>query len=446
MINYSSLKGLDRTVSDMVTVRGEDTLCDGDTILLTAGLVAEDTSLANQEVVFSINGPVEEQIKAVYDSDKGCYTARWKPSGEGTYTVYAKFDGNDRYNSSQSGTMTIYTSYDCRKNVSLSVDKAVKYGDITSFALNEIDSANGETKDVSKSNKAKYTIYNTDKGAVTGEAPDSEYELNGNEFTPKKVGIYRIEAAYTDDSGKVAKDVKDIKVTRAEMTIEAVDTDKGINDADRSCMPAVIKGLKTWDKAYMPKEGVDYELQSQGTTVTKADTYDINSILVEDEKGNNSATIQKLSENYDIITKNAYYYLKGNVYSVKAAAANTHGDISIKYNQADSEISEGLIVDSGTKLPENSIVTFIATPATGYKVKSWTVNGKKYAATQTGTVDGVVYSEVQIQAQSLSKDMNVVVDFEPIYYKLNYVSEDMEKGTVSAAYITDCVKGNSFAS
>lgn len=446
VIDYSSLKGLDRTVSEVATVRGEDTLCDGDTIVLTAGLAAEDASIADQEVIFSINGPVEEQIKAVYDSEKGCYTARWKPAGEGTYTVYAKFDGNDRYNSSQSDPMTIYTSYDCRKNVSLSVEKSVKYGDVTSFSLNEIDSANGETKDVAKSNKAKYTIYNTDKGEVTGEAPESEYDLNGNEFTPKKVGIYRVEAAYTDGSGNVAKDVKDIKVTRAEMTIEAVDTDKGINDTDRSCMPAVIRGLKTWDKAYMPKEGVDYELQSQGTTVTKADTYDINSILIEDADGNNSATIQKLSENYDIITKNAYYYLKGNVYSVKAAAANTHGDISIKYNQADSEISEGLIVDSGTKLPENSIVTFIATPATGYKVKSWTVNGKKYAATQTGTVDGVVYSEVQIQAQSLSKDMNVVVDFEPIYYKLNFVSEDMEKGTVSAAYITDGVKGNSFAS
>lgn len=84
------------------------------------------------------------------------------------------------------------------------------------------------------------------------------------------------------------------------MSIEAVDTDKGINDTDRSCMPAVIRGLKTWDKAYMPKEGVDYELQSQGTTVTKADKYEINSILIEDSKGNNSANIQKLSENYDI--------------------------------------------------------------------------------------------------------------------------------------------------
>lgn len=446
MIDYTSLKGLDRTVSEMATVRGEDTLCDGDTIILTAGLVAEDAALADQEVIFSINGPVEEEIKAVYDAEKGCYTARWKPAGEGTYTVYAKFDGNDRYNSSQSETMTIYTSYDCRKNVSLSVEKSVKYGDVTSFALNEIDSANGATKDVSMSNKAEYTIYNTDKGVVTGEAPASEYDLNGNEFTPKKVGIYRVEAAYTDDDGNVARDVKDIKVTRAEMTIEAVDTDKGINDTDRSCMPAVIRGLKTWDKAYMPKEGVDYELQSQGTTVTKADKYEINSILIEDADGNNSANIQKLSENYDILTKNAVYDLKGNVYVVKAATANTHGDIAIKYNQADSELSEGLIVDNGTKLPENSIVTFIATPTTGYKVKSWTVNGKKYAATQTGTVDGVVYSEVQIQVQSLSKDMNVVADFEPIYYKLNYVSEDTEKGTVSAAYLTDGVKGNSFAS
>ena len=146
------------------------------------------------------------------------------------------------------------------------------------------------------------------------------------------------------------------------------------------------------------------------------------------------------------MTKNAVYDLKGNVYVVKAATANTHGDIAIKYNQADSELSEGLIVDNGTKLPENSIVTFIATPATGYKVKSWTVNGKKYAATQTGTVDGVVYSEVQIQVQKLSKNMNVVVDYEPIYYKLNYASEDTTKGIVSAAYITDGVKGNSFAS
>ena len=446
LVDYSSLKGLDRTVSEMVTVRGDDTLCDGDTIILTAGLIAGDAALAGEKVVFSINGPVEQQIDAVYDSTKGCYTARWKPAGEGTYTVYAKFDGNDKYNGSQSDTMTIYTSYDCRKNVSLAVEKSVKYGDVTSFALNEIDSANGETKDVSMSNKAKYTIYNTDKGVVTGEAPASEYDLNGNEFTPKKVGIYRVEAAYTDDNGNVAKDVKDIKVTRAEMSIEAVDTDKGINDADRSCMPAVVRGLKTWDKAYMPKEGVDYELQSQGTTVTKADKYEINSILIEDSEGNNSSNIQKLSENYDILTKNAVYDLKGNVYVVKAATANTHGDIAIKYNQADSELSEGLIVDNGTKLPENSIVTFIATPATGYKVKSWTVNGKKYAATQTGTVDGVVYSEVQIQVQKLSKNMNVVVDYEPIYYKLNYASEDTTKGIVSAAYIADGVKGNSFAS
>ena len=42
--------------------------------------------------------------------------------------------------------------------------------------------------------------------------------------------------------------------------------------------------------------------------------------------------------------------------------------------------------------------------------------------------------------------MAAVVNFEPVYHSLTYISDNAEYGTVSANYITDGEKGNAFGS
>lgn len=57
-----------------------------------------------------------------------------------------------------------------------------------------------------------------------------------------------------------------------------------------------------------------------------------------------------LRKNYIINLVKASYTLTGNVYTVTARPANTHGTVSIKYQQPGNENSDGLTVDSGTRL------------------------------------------------------------------------------------------------
>ena len=207
----------------------------------------------------------------------------------------------------------------------------------------------------------------------------------------------------------------------------------------------MITGLKAWDTDIMPQRDRDYELRSYGVSGLLPGIYDIDVayVKVDDQ---HSQVMNELEKNYIINLVKASYTLTGNVYTVTARPANTHGTVSIKYQQPGNENSDGLTVDSGTRLPENSTITLAATPHKGYKVKSWSLNGKTVTDPQCGTSGGKACSDDQIQMAKLKANMNVAVNFEPVYHKLTYKPDNKAHGTLKANYVTDGTIGKSFGS
>lgn len=431
-----------KSVYQTKTVRSETTGAEvtytGDKITLSCqpkSLSGEDVQ---GDVEFVITGPEIKRIAGKYDRANGCYTAQWEPSGQGIYNVYVYFAGNKQYNDSISDSMSIYTSFEGKTNMNLTMQDNVRYGDSVKMSLERVSYDNtGKLQDIT--DDSEYTV--KIKNNKTGEFEDTDkYELANGVFIPKSIGMFQITASNGGD-----KTQKNINVGRAQLEIAAQDTEKSVNDSVRECEDAVITGLKAWDTDIMPQRDRDYELRSYGVSGLLPGIYDIDVayVKVDDQ---HSQVMNELEKNYIINLVKASYTLTGNVYTVTARPANTHGTVSIKYQQPGNENSDGLTVDSGTRLPENSTITLAATPHKGYKVKSWSLNGKTVTDPQCGTSGGKACSDDQIQMAKLKANMNVAVNFEPVYHKLTYKPDNKAHGTLKANYVTDGTIGKSFGS
>lgn len=431
-----------KSVYQTKTVRSETTGAEvtytGDKITLSCqpkSLSGEDVQ---GDVEFVITGPESKRIAGKYDRANGCYTAQWEPSGQGIYNVYVYFAGNKQYNDSISDSMSIYTSFEGKTNMNLTMQDNVRYGDSVKMSLEKVSYDNtGKLQDIT--DDSEYTV--KIKNNKTGEFEDTDkYELANGVFIPKSIGMFQITASNGGD-----KTQKNINVGRAQLEIAAQDTEKSVNDSVRECEDAVITGLKAWDTDIMPQRDRDYELRSYGVSGLLPGIYDIDVAYVK-VGDQHSQVMNELEKNYIINLVKASYTLTGNVYTVTARPANTHGTVSIKYQQPGNENSDGLTVDSGTRLPENSTITLAATPHKGYKVKSWSLNGKTVTDPQCGTSGGKACSDDQIQMDKLKANMNVAVNFEPVYHKLTYKPDNEAHGTLKANYVTDGTIGKSFGS
>ena len=431
-----------KSVYQTKTVRSETTGAEvtytGDKITLSCqpkSLSGEDVQ---GDVEFVITGPESKRIAGKYDRANGCYTAQWEPSGQGIYNVYVYFAGNKQYNDSISDSMAIYTSFEGKTNMNLTMQDNVRYGDSVKMSLERVSYDNtGKLQDIT--DDSEYTV--KIKNNKTGEFEDTDkYELANGVFIPKSIGMFQITASNGGD-----KTQKNINVGRAQLEIAAQDTEKSVNDSVRECEDAVITGLKAWDTDIMPQRDRDYELGSDGASGLLPGIYDIDVAYVK-VGDQHSQVMNELEKKYIINLVKASYTLTGNVYTVTARPANTHGTVSIKYQQPGNENSDGLTVDSGTRLPENSTITLAATPHKGYKVKSWSLNGKTVTDPQCGTSGGKACSDDQIQMDKLKANMNVAVNFEPVYHKLTYKPDNEAHGTLKANYVTDGTIGKSFGS
>lgn len=431
-----------KSVYQTKTVRSETTGAEvtytGDKITLSCqpkSLSGEDVQ---GDVEFVITGPESKRIAGKYDRANGCYTAQWEPSGQGIYNVYVYFAGNKQYNDSISDSMAIYTSFEGKTNMNLTMQDNVRYGDSVKMSLERVSYDNtGKLQDIT--DDSEYTV--KIKNNKTGEFEDTDkYELANGVFIPKSIGMFQITASNGGD-----KTQKNINVGRAQLEIAAQDTEKSVNDSVRECEDAVITGLKAWDTDIMPQRYRDYELGSDGASGLLPGIYDIDVAYVK-VGDQHSQVMNELEKNYIINLVKASYTLTGNVYTVTARPANTHGTVSIKYQQPGNENSDGLTVDSGTRLPENSTITLAATPHKGYKVKSWSLNGKTVTDPQCGTSGGKACRDDQIQMDKLKANMNVAVNFEPVYHKLTYKPDNEAHGTLKANYVTDGTIGKSFGS
>lgn len=431
-----------KSVYQTKTVRSETTGAEvtytGDKITLSCqpkSLSGEDVQ---GDVEFAITGPESKRIAGKYDRANGCYTAQWEPSGQGIYNVYVYFAGNKQYNDSISDSMAIYTSFEGKTNMNLTMQDNVRYGDSVKMSLERVSYDNtGKLQDIT--DDSEYTV--KIKNNKTGKFEDTDkYELANGVFIPKSIGMFQITASNGGD-----KTQKNINVGRAQLEIAAQDTEKSVNDSVRECEDAVITGLKAWDTDIMPQRDRDYELGSDGVSGLLPGIYDIDVAYVK-VGDQHSQVMNELEKNYIINLVKASYTLIGNVYTVTARPANTHGTVSIKYQQPGNENSDGLTVDSGTRLPENSTITLAATPHKGYKVKSWSLNGKTVTDPQCGTSGGKACSDDQIQMDKLKANMNVAVNFEPVYHKLTYKPDNEAHGTLKANYVTDGTIGKSFGS
>ena len=431
-----------KSVYQTKTVRSETTGAEvtytGDKITLSCqpkSLSGEDVQ---GDVEFVITGPESKRIAGKYDRANGCYTAQWEPAGQGIYNVYVYFAGNKQYNDSISDSMAIYTSFEGKTNMNLTMQDNVRYGDSVKMSLERVSYDNtGKLQDIT--DDSEYTV--KIKNNKTGEFEDTDkYELANGVFIPKSIGMFQITASNGGD-----KTQKNINVGRAQLEIAAQDTEKSVNDSVRECEDAVITGLKAWDTDIMPQRDRDYELGSDGASGLLPGIYDIDVVYVK-VGDQHSQVMNELEKKYIINLVKASYTLTGNVYTVTARPANTHGTVSIKYQQPGNENSDGLTVDSGTRLPENSTITLAATPHKGYKVKSWSLNGKTVTDPQCGTSGGKACSDDQIQMDKLKANMNVAVNFEPVYHKLTYKPDNEAHGTLKANYVTDGTIGKSFGS
>ncbi|MGN0394851.1 MAG: fibronectin type III domain-containing protein, partial [Coprococcus sp.] len=316
-ISEASLKDAKIKSSSKVNVT-DDTLYSGETVQLAC----KPTSLSGEAITgpvkFSISGPDYELLTGTFDSTTGNYIATWVPKGEGTYTIYSVFEGNNLYKSSISTEMTVYTTFGDRKTLCLDVDSEVNYGDDVDFVLSEVNGADGKTTDITEANGIEYTVYkyNTINHSFE-QAAANAYSLSGSVFIPKETGNFKLKAAR---NGSTVEEI--INVSMAKIIISAVDTEKGINDADRSCADAVITGIKSWDRQYTPVRDVDYELQSDGVSSNILGEYTINGSIIRNEDNSYTDNIAYLSERYNLGMRSAQYTLTGNVYTVTAKTAN----------------------------------------------------------------------------------------------------------------------------
>lgn len=431
-----------KSVYQTKTVRSETTGAEvtytGDKITLSCQPKSLSGENVQGDVEFVITGPESRRIAGKYDRANGCYTAQWEPSGQGIYNVYVYFAGNKQYNDSISDSMAIYTSFEGKTNMNLTMQDNVRYGDSVKMSLERVSYDNtGKLQDIT--DDSEYTV--KIKNNKTGKFEDTDkYELANGVFIPKSIGMFQITASNGGD-----KTQKNINVGRAQLEIAAQDTEKSVNDSVRECEDAVITGLKAWDTDIMPQRDRDYELGSDGASGLLPGIYDIDVVYVK-VGDQHSQVMNELEKKYIINLVKASYTLTGNVYTVTARPANTHGTVSIKYQQPGNENSDGLTVDSGTRLPENSTITLAATPHKGYKVKSWSLNGKTVTDPQCGTSGGKACSDDQIQMDKLKANMNVAVNFEPVYHKLTYKPDNEAHGTLKANYVTDGTIGKSFGS
>ena len=437
-VAVSSLKPMTKTASYKRTVIEPDKKVTGETIKLTCYAESEAGEKLEGNVAFYVDGPNFEIINAEYKDGK--YTANWTPQGEGTYKVYACYNGNDKYNESYTSQMTIYTSYKERQMVSLDSESSAQYGDSVNMRFIKVESETGALSNITEVNGTTYKVYKSQNGRYS-EADAGTYSFSNGSFVPKATGNFVIKA---ENGGNIA--TKSIWVSKADLYITAKDTEKGINDSDRSCEDADVTGLKSWDSGYMPERDKDYVISSTGVTAQEQGTYDITNNILMDKNDKYTANMDYLDDRYNMKFVNAKYKLVGNVYTVAGGTSSTHGSIAIKYKTNKDAVTDSLLVESGTKLPENADVTFDASPAKGYRVKEWTLNGKK-VTNSAGEVSGNgTYTGSQLEIDTLTKDISVVVGFEPVYHSLSFEPDNPDNGSLSAKYITNGVAGNAFGS
>ncbi len=437
-VAVSSLKPMTKTASYKRTVIEPDKKVTGETIKLTCYAESEAGEKLEGNVAFYVDGPNFEIINAEYKDGK--YTADWIPQGEGTYKVYACYNGNDKYNESYTSQMTIYTSYKERQMVSLDSESSVQYGDSVNMRFIKVESETGALSNITEVNGTTYKVYKSQNGQYS-EADAGTYSFSNGSFVPKATGNFVIKA---ENGGNIA--TKSIWVSKADLYITAKDTEKGINDSDRSCEDADVTGLKSWDSGYMPERDKDYVISSAGVTAQEQGTYDITNNILMDKNDKYTANMDYLDDRYNMKFVNAKYKLVGNVYTVAGGTSSTHGSIAIKYKTNKDAVTDSLLVESGTKLPENADVTFDASPAKGYQVKEWTLNGKK-VTNSAGEVSGNgTYTGSQLEIDTLTKDISVVVGFEPVYHSLSFEPDNPDNGSLSAKYITNGVAGKAFGS
>ena len=83
-------------------------------------------------------------------------------------------------------------------------------------------------------------------------------------------------------------------------------------------------------------------------------------------------------------------------YTVSFGVAGTNGTISATYK------ADGAAFTSGTAVAENTVLVFTASPATGYKVEKWTVNGTAVPGNITNTYEHTVTQPANIRVSFVS--------------------------------------------
>ena len=102
----------------------------------------------------------------------------------------------------------------------------------------------------------------------------------------------------------------------------------------------------------MPQRDRDYELGSVGVSGLLPGIYDIDVAYVK-VGDQHSQVMNELEKNYIINLVKASYTLTGNVYTVTARPANTHGTVSIKYQRLEMKT----VTDSQLTVEQDSLRT-----------------------------------------------------------------------------------------
>lgn len=446
-----------QTVETLVSVYDHTDIYEGDTITLSAKATDKSfNTIKAGSVKFVVSGPVPAVIPAGTPSEAGEYTATWKPTAEGTYTIYARYENDSDYFESTSSEMTIFTVLNGTSKLDLTAtNNSLSYGESTMLSLSKTTILGDDTSAfvISDYNDEDYIVKILEQDEDTGKssyktANPNDYDIINGRFIPYAVGSYQISATKDEQTA-----IADITVSKADLIISAIDKVVDINDAEkRAMLDWSIHGYAPWDSYNLPVVNQDFVLSSDGVLAINVGEYAINTALVMSNTENTQEYTEKiktLQKNYIIRPQNGIYTLESERYDVDIALESSHGSASMSYRQSeDSDIEVKLA--KATRLFAGSYVVWNASPAAGYQIKCWKDDDGNIVTASNGSINDSslanAYKGGNIIVSNLTKDTHFSVDFEPIYHTLSFASNDTGKGTVKANYVTNGIMGNSFSS
>ena len=383
---------------------------DGDPVRLTATVKKADGNPASGSVSFQITNTATGAVTTeTVTLSSGVATTIWTPTVAGVYTVKAVYSGSTTMNPSSSDSATYYAKK-AESIYEIVLDSSLLYGNVINPMLQQRPS----TDQANAISSATFAVYGYNSKNGKYDIPCENWNT-----VPLVPGEYQVDAYVPDNTEPVAQKV--FTVTKRPITISAPEI-TGVSEGTTVDLSDYVDQIK-----YTEADGTTYNNLEDNYKAL----FTLTGVSGSLTSGNYDISVAYRNSGAEDATQFRARYLPTFEKSVLTVAASA---VSITFSAGENGTVTGYELGDSTtttftspySLSKGSDVRFAPTPASGFAVSRWTIDGTPVTSQEisNGTFDE--YGTVSLEADnalrigSVQKNMTVKVEFSNATHTVSY--------------------------